>query len=204
MDGYQQRTEKKKKAIIQASFELFSTYGVDKVSLAEIAKNARVSPVTIYNYFGTKDELVRKVLFSFLEEEWARQIELMRSDLSFPQKIRKMMFGAILWTDKLNSSFIQQLLSDDPEWKELVEKIYTEAVPELIQFIEHGKAQGYIDKDISSDTIFLYFNLIKEMKLTNLFKQSLQNPQTIDELTHLFFYGILNRQVDKSSESELD
>ena len=92
MDGYQQRTEKKKKNIRKAAFELFSAYGIAKVSLSEIAKKAQVSPVTIYNYFGTKDMLVKEVMTAFLEESWQQQIELLQSDLPFPDKVEKMMF----------------------------------------------------------------------------------------------------------------
>ena len=47
MDGYQRRTEKKKENIRNAAFELFKVYGVEKVSIAEIAKKA-TSPLLPY------------------------------------------------------------------------------------------------------------------------------------------------------------
>lgn len=196
MDGYQLRSEKKKKAIRQSAFELFATYGIDKVSLAEIAKKAQVSPVTIYNYFGTKDDLVRKVMTSFLEDEWRQRIELLRSDLSFPQKIKKMIFETSEWVERVNIGLFHQMLSSDPDWQAIIENIYAESIPELRQFIESGRAEGYIDKSISTNTIMLYFNLIKEMKLTSLFKDASSDPRTLDELTHLIFYGLLNQRID--------
>ncbi|MCA0756359.1 TetR/AcrR family transcriptional regulator [Paenibacillus sp. N4] len=195
MDGYQQRTELKKSAIREAALSLFSEFGFDKVSLAEIARKARVSPVTLYNYFGTKDELIKKVMSSFLEEEWMRYRELFHSNLPFPDKVKKMIFDATHWNERVNRHLLQQLLSDDPEWRSLVERIYKDALPELIRFIEHGKEEGYIDTGISTNTILLYFNLMKEMKMTSLFKQHIHDTKTIDELTHLFFYGLLNQKM---------
>ncbi|GJM81486.1 hypothetical protein HMSSN139_39820 [Paenibacillus sp. HMSSN-139] len=44
MNGYQRRTEQKREKVKRAAVELFTAYGLDKVSLAEIAKQAGVRP----------------------------------------------------------------------------------------------------------------------------------------------------------------
>lgn len=194
MDGYMQRTEKKKKAIRHAALELFSAYGIEKVSLAEIAKTAHVSPVTIYNYFGTKDELIKKVMYFFLEDEWHKQIELIKSSLSFPEKIQKMLFDEVEWTNKWNKEILDQLLSNDPEWRAMVEVIFNEALPEIMRFIESGKEEGYIDKDLSTSTVLVYFNLLKELKFTSLFKEVSADTQMLEELSRLFIHGLLNQK----------
>lgn len=196
MDGYQQRTEKKKKAIRHAAFDLFAAYGIEKVSLAEIAKKANVSPVTIYNYFGTKDKLVKKVMITFLEEEWQRQIELVQSDLPFPDKVKKMMFDAVEWTEKWNKDVLEQLLSHDSEWRAMVEVVFEKALPEWMRFIEIGKEEGYIDQDLSTNTILVYFKLLKEIKLTPLFKEASTDVRMLEELNRIIFYGLLNQKID--------
>lgn len=196
MDGYMQRTENKKSKIKQVAFELFLKHGIEKVSLAEIAKGAGVSPVTIYNYFGTKDQLIAKVMTSFLEDEWQQKIELMRSELPFPEKVERMIFESIQWTEKLNLSVMNQVLSNDSEWKTVVETVFSSALTELTQFIEAGKAEGYIDKDIPTNSILIYFNLVKEMKLTSQFKEISSNPLLLGDLTQLIFYGFLKKRPD--------
>lgn len=196
MDGYMQRTENKKSKIKQVAFELFLKHGIEKVSLAEIAKGAGVSPVTIYNYFGTKDQLITKVMTSFLEDEWQQKIELMRSELPFPEKVERMIFESIQWTEKLNLSVMNHVLSNDSEWKTVVETVFSSALTELTQFIEAGKAEGYIDKDIPTNSILIYFNLVKEMKLTSQFKEISSNPLLLGDLTQLIFYGFLKKRPE--------
>ena len=59
MDGFERRKERSKEEIRQAAEELFSQFGADKVSVNDIAHKAGVSQATIYNNFGSKDELLR-------------------------------------------------------------------------------------------------------------------------------------------------
>ena len=58
MNQYQKTTEKKKQAIVQAALRLFKDKGFKETSIKSIAEAAEVSPVSIYNYFGSKDNLV--------------------------------------------------------------------------------------------------------------------------------------------------
>ncbi|CAM4513277.1 AcrR family transcriptional regulator [Paenibacillus endophyticus] len=197
MNGYRQRTENKRKAIQLAALDLFASHGIAKVSLAEIAKKARVSPVTIYNYFGTKDALVKAVMIYFLEEEWRRQIELMQSDLPFHVKVKKLMFDGEEWTGKWNKEILEELLSNDEEWKIMVENVFEDVLPELMRFIETGKNEGYIDHDLSSNTILVYFRLLKEIKLTPIYKEVSTNTRMLEELSKIIFYGLLNYKIEE-------
>jgi AcrR family transcriptional regulator len=53
----------KRQKIISSAVSLFrSTHDVKKVSLEIIAEEARVSPTTIYNYFGNRETLVYEVI----------------------------------------------------------------------------------------------------------------------------------------------
>ena len=56
MDGFERRRQNKKNSILKASLKLFKQYGYNKVSVAEIAKEASVSQVSIYNYFKSKEK----------------------------------------------------------------------------------------------------------------------------------------------------
>ncbi|MDR6224471.1 TetR/AcrR family transcriptional regulator [Desmospora profundinema] len=192
MDGYQRRTEKKKNTIREAALRLFSAHGFDKVSLAEIAREAHVSPVSIYNYFGTKDGLIRHVVLTFLEEAWQDRVRLIQSDMPFEQKVEKMIFDTAD-TAAINPEFLHVLMSNDPEIKDMVETIYQKYLPDLLRFIDAGKKEGYIDPNISTETIVMYFNLLKEVKTTDLFREVTANPRMLEELTRLFFYGLLNK-----------
>jgi AcrR family transcriptional regulator len=67
LDGFQRRRELKKSHILQAALALFMEFGIQKVSIKEIAAKANVSQVTIYNYFGGKDQLVHDVIAFYIK-----------------------------------------------------------------------------------------------------------------------------------------
>jgi AcrR family transcriptional regulator len=60
--------------IAGAAWRLFAERGFDAVTVADVAREAQVSPATVFNYFGTKEDL----LFFRLEAFGARLIEAIR------------------------------------------------------------------------------------------------------------------------------
>ncbi|EHB66727.1 transcriptional regulator, TetR family [Paenibacillus lactis 154] len=192
MNGYQARTEMKKERIRKAALELFNKWGVEKVSLAQIAKHAEVSPVTIYNYFGTKPQLVRHVIITMLEEAWQQRIVLLQSNLPFHEKIEKMFFSTTEMAENVAPELLEPLLSNDPEIVTAVENIYRKYEPELISFIETGRDEGYVNPGVSSETILLYFTILKEVSAKiKRFDGSEEAARQTRELMEIVFYGFL-------------
>lgn len=68
MDGFEKRREQKKRNILEAALALFMEYGIQRVSITEIAKKANVSQVTIYTYFESKENLVRLVFKFYVDQ----------------------------------------------------------------------------------------------------------------------------------------
>ncbi len=54
--------EEKVESILDTAKKMFGRYGLQKTSLDEIARMARVAKATIYNYFGSKDRVYLEVL----------------------------------------------------------------------------------------------------------------------------------------------
>ncbi|OQX93035.1 MAG: hypothetical protein B6I17_04655 [Tenericutes bacterium 4572_104] len=55
------RDKKKYNAIVKASIRLVNKLGFSGISIAKIAKEAKVSPATIYIYFENKEDLFTKI-----------------------------------------------------------------------------------------------------------------------------------------------
>ncbi|MDF2910995.1 MAG: hypothetical protein K0Q56_1876 [Sporolactobacillus laevolacticus] len=194
MDGYKRRTEIKKEKIKRTAIELFTTYGIEKVSIAEIANKANVSPVTIYNYFGTKEELSKKVISDMLEEAWQGRIQLINSDLPFQKKMEKMIFETTDFAGMVNPDFLKEIMSNSPEMKKIVEDVYQRYLSVLLKFIEEGKKEGSINKEISDETIVFYFNVLKEASgKIEVTGDKDKNQRLMKELVTLLFYGLSNK-----------
>lgn len=67
-------------AILTTARKMFARYGLKKTSLDEIARTARVAKGTIYNYFGSKDQVYLGVLRGEAEE-------IVRNVLSAMEKV---------------------------------------------------------------------------------------------------------------------
>src|SRR5690625_1516025 len=110
MDGFEKRREQKKKDILKAALSLFQEYGVQKVSIAEIAKKAHVSQVTIYNYFESKDNLVYHVFKYYVDNIWEEQKEMLESDIPLNKKIEKIIFDKGIDVKKINAQICKYFM----------------------------------------------------------------------------------------------
>jgi len=199
VDGFERRRERKKENIRQAAFELFSAHGVQKVSIAEIAKKAQVSQVTIYNYFGSKDDLMRDVLSVLLDKRLKEDTEAIESDLPFPKKIEAFISERTGDIASLDPDFLESIMSEDPIIRQMA-KDFTQNkfIPLMLRLIEKGKEEGYIHHNISNEAILRYINMFRRGKNSDEFLDLKENKQLIKELATLFFYGVMGKPSDKS------
>ena len=60
--------QEKLESILDTAKKMFARYGLQKTSLDEVARMARVAKATIYNYFGSKDRVYLEVLRREMDE----------------------------------------------------------------------------------------------------------------------------------------
>lgn len=195
IDGFQRRKQKKKLDILEAALSLFKQHGTQKVSVTEIAKKAHVSQVTIYNYFGSKDDLIHAVIIFFVDRVWEEYVEMFEKDIPFPEKIKQMILNKKTDAEDISEHFYQDFMKEYPEGLAYIEKLYEEkALPRFLELFEEGKEQGYIDTSISNEAILTYIQMFQEF----LTKDDIHThilPLT-EDLTKLFFYGIVGNSSD--------
>ena len=195
MNGFERRREQKTNDILEAALSLFLKYGVKKVSVAEIAKEADVSQVTIYNYFDSKDNLIREVIVHYVNKVWDEYIELLDSDLTFPEKVKKIIFDKTLIANQINEEFFQYFMKEYAEEDNYIITFYTEDVlPRLLQMFAEGKEEGYVDRSISDEAILLYLQMFADYMRREEVAESML-PLT-EDLTKLFFYGLTGKSED--------
>ncbi|GGA75227.1 MULTISPECIES: TetR/AcrR family transcriptional regulator [Bacillaceae] len=193
MDGFEKRREQKKRDILNAALALFMKYGLQKVSITEIAKKANVSQVTIYNYFESKDNLVRLVFKFYVDQIWDEQKHLLVNDLPFNEKIKKIIFEKGIAANQISERFFQDFMKDYASGQSYVEEIYQkEALPLFIKLFNEGREQGYIDSEISNEAILFYLKMFQEyLQREDVATMTLP---IAEDLTKLFFYGIAGKK----------
>lgn len=191
MNGYQLRTVKKKEQIMKATFDLIRKYGAEKTSIVEISKHARVSPVSIYNYFGSKEELIRMTFIDYMSNIMNEYEKLLDKPIPFQEKLELLLGGRMNSMDQINSDFIQ--ISNEPSVQEYIEAFYKErTIPFFVKLIEQGKQEGCIDPEISIEAALFYIQVFKEaLARPGFITQA--SPTMLRDIDRLFYYGLIGK-----------
>lgn len=91
-------TEKRRQQILKAAGDCFSEKGFHQSSMADICKRAKLSPGTVYHYFGSKDEMI--LHFAGQELEEAHQYAEALKRVSSLEELVDMTIAAILDSDE--------------------------------------------------------------------------------------------------------
>lgn len=191
MDGYERRTKSKQDKIKKAALELFTEFGIEKTSINEVAKKGHVSPASIYNYFKTKDglviELARDILESSIEEKeilWSR-------DLPFNELLEQAIKNQNLFINPTNLEFLKIFIEESDDAKKVVNEIFNKRYLDLLdKFIEKGRREGFIKRNISTKTMMYYLRMYQELFQDPTIINA-ENQELLGELYDLMLYGLV-------------
>jgi len=197
MDGFARRKEQSKEDIRNAAWGLFSQFGVEKVSMNDIARKAGVSPATIYNNFGSKDVLVQEFIATMIEQLMGDAESILTLDVPFDQKII-VLFQYI--TDRLvntkpapdNPLFSGSIdLHNDPQIKRIRESAQERMTKLVMEFVAQGKREGQVDSALSDAALAIYFSLFMEAFVRPDYQiQFHQNSKLVSDLGSLMLHGL--------------
>jgi len=172
MDGFERRKQKKIEQIYTAVWQLVQKHGAAKASVQEIAEWARVSPATIYNYFGTKEQIYSDMLEAWVDKQLSIYEEILGLEQSYPDKIK-----AIIVMEAKNIKAMPDEIDLPLRSREKLQSFF-------MKLVSMGKQEGAIRGDYSEALIeryfFMYMNEINRC-----------GAEEIDDLLDLFFYGLM-------------
>ena len=193
MNQYQKTTEKKKQAIIQAALQLFKEKGFKETSIKSIAEVAEVSPVSIYNYFGGKDNLVALCVNDLFEEVTQQAEDILNSNLDFKTKLNQ---AFSLCQEKMSqqiSEYFQDKLVKEPTFSTLLAKAITVKKRDIYRaYIELGKEEGAIPEDLSTELILNVMDALNSMG--NQLTHSANLETEVEQIHSIFLYGIFGKK----------
>jgi AcrR family transcriptional regulator len=191
MDGYERRKQKKLDQIYAAAFQLIIKYGFSKVSVNEIAQKARVSPATIYNYFGAKEQLYTKMLEYWLDKQLVEYERILYSRLSFPEKIKEIMLSEARNLKALSEG-MNQTFDVETDAMEMLKSSEDKLSSFYLKLIAIGKQEGYIQTMYTAESIQRYFKMFMN-EVSRCLQHETQDTadSQIDQLLHMFFYGLI-------------
>jgi TetR/AcrR family transcriptional regulator len=152
----------KEKSIIEAAIALISERGIDGATTASIARRAGVTEKTLFRYFPSKADLVRRVLFPLL-----LRVGLMRNWATFETLLKAGDAGFRDWyvmlaSDRLatisrNPGLARTVLLEVMQNEELraaMEKVWRQYIwRPMVAALEEQQAMGAIRKDIKVEVL---------------------------------------------------
>lgn len=191
---------KKRQDILNAARSLFyRAHDVKRVSLEDIAKEAGISPTTIYNNFGDRETLLYEVIREIASQILERNRKIVHSSLPFPQKLISIMNSKMDIINQVNGEILEKLITQNKKISLFIDKLYDQEIKPLwIEIIADGKKQGYIDPAMDNAALIAYLDIIQAglKQKSELFKNFNDNMNLIKQITHLMFYGFLKKEID--------
>jgi AcrR family transcriptional regulator len=202
MDGFARRREQSKEEIRRAAWELFGQFGVEKVSITDIARKAGVSQATIYNNFGSKETLAREFVTASVEDLVNRFQEILAAKRSYREKMEAFFQGisGILEAGKSSSAdtavFTGSLdLLNDPEIKRIREEAQEKMTGLLLGLVKEGRQQKQVNPDVPEAALRIYFKVYMDVFTHPEFhRQYHQHPRIVQEMGSLMLHGLSGKR----------
>ncbi|PAV29133.1 TetR family transcriptional regulator [Virgibacillus profundi] len=179
MNGFQKRTEEKKKQILESTFELMNTNASGRnVTIEEIAKHANVAKTTVFKYFGTKENLIHEVFKGFFDEMGETAKKIMAENRPFEETLLAMSQNKIHYLNKINQSFYMDMMEyitekGDDGLSLMMDKFSKESYSMMLDLFHRGRKEGKVDLKYSDEFLLLYFRTLVE---------GISNPQIYEKV----------------------
>lgn len=204
--GSRRRTEGKKEDIRRAALRLFQLRGFKRVTIREIAREADVSQVTIYNYFGSKEDLIRDVVRNLVLNVMEEYRALLGSEQPFLEKLEGIVLGKTRLVSQYGGELVETWITNDPEMQEFFRCAYErEIMPMIVGFFDEGKRQGHVNPELSPEAILTYTEIFRNglMAKPELLAGSDKPASLVRELMTLYFYGLMGRPASETQAQDM-
>ena len=189
----QERQSTIKTKIITSAQKLFFERGYTDVTISDIAHEANVSRVTLFKYFGSKEDLAKAVVHGIVEERITDSKKVMAdSTLTFRQKFdimvaSKKSYRQAMSDELLNSHFFSDVMLQKMFGTEMREHFRQS----MAEFIQEGKTDGSLNPDYPTSAILDFVeHFYSFMQTHDILKKDKKYHMAIIDL---FCYGLFGK-----------
>ncbi len=149
---------KDQERIMEAAREKFFTQGFMKVTVDEIASDLGMSKKTLYKFFPSKEDLIRKAIHFMLGKASARVEAITRSEKPFAEKMSELLafFGG-MW-GRVGRQFPLDIKKHFPDlWKEVETFRRERLLTNMQHMFLQAKQEGILRDDVHPELLMLMF-----------------------------------------------
>lgn len=160
MDGFEKRTELKKQKVIQSALALFRQKGIKNTSMDEIALNAEVSKLSIYKYFGNKENLITIILSDSLDDICSQLSIISKKKAPFEQKITLYLGLRKKIMEKGLNVIMAEARNTYSSISAALDEKYKKTVAFFYELVKEGRQSGHIKKDVPDEMLKLFMDIL--------------------------------------------
>jgi AcrR family transcriptional regulator len=185
----------KQRELIETAAQLFFKHGFKRVTVEEICRTAKVSKVTFYRYFSSKDEMI-KYITRLLGDNFALELEqIIDRDSSIKSKfddiaILKQDFAANLGGELRDSIF------KSPAVKEYMQEMDQRLMQKFEQLMHEEQAQGSINPKVDIEKAMAFISRLNQLLSDDSFTGIYRDlKEMIVEVNELLVMGLKSREL---------
>jgi len=184
---------KKQEQIVQAARTLFWKYGMKRVSIEEICREAGVSKMTFYKHFPNKTTLALFILKKHYAESMMEYQRIMDSNLSYPEKIERAIELKLKNAQNLSQEFVNELYRNgDPDIMGFMQKMVKGSLDKFMTDFRTYQQKGEIRSDVKPEFMPYMLNKMTDMTTDDHFIRLFENPaDMVRAISNFYFYGIM-------------
>jgi AcrR family transcriptional regulator len=183
----------KKESILSAARQMIRRYGIQKTNLDELARMAKVAKATLYNYFGSKEQIYTEVL-NQEANDMIRQIMSVVDEAKSPMEKLKV-FIRIKYSQMKDRANMIHLPQDEVSCQSfpgiliMQEKMFNREIQILNAIIEDGVREGvfYVDNVLQAARAIGY--ALRGFEISSIFDE---DNKMIEEIIERFYRLICN------------
>ena len=178
--------------ITTAAGQLFNKFGFRKVSVEEICQTAGLSKMTFYKHFKNKNELIKYIWQTLIDESWAKLDALEENNTSFREKIQAILKIKAESTSSFSDQYIKDYLNMAPELQNFYNQIFTETMRRFAIIIQRAQEKGELRKSLRPEFFLAVVNQFLELaKNEQLAKLYPNYSDFAIEINNYLYYGMM-------------
>lgn len=190
----------KEEQIIKAAKKLISKYGYKKVSMDEIAEEAKVTKKTVYSYFSSKEELLKVLIKEELGKMRKDIDEIKNGDGEFFENVHNGIYSLLKFRKKSN---LFKILFEEAEvvknnrLKEIIKVIEDDIMNYIKSLLEKANSQGKIEVDNIEVMAFLIYKMYIALMIEwNDSYKKLDEKEIADNILQVLEHGLKRKELE--------
>ncbi len=189
---------KKQQQLISTATELYCRYGIRRVTVEEICKEATISKMTFYKYFRNKWDIARTTIFILINDGIKIYYQMVEEDIPFVEKVERLLVLTTAQVHAFGSDLIDELMDEACPLHDFFLEQQTRARNLSLDFFSRAQQQGHISPD--TQLPFLLFLLDRTTELVNhpdFIKIMPEIEDRANEMATLFIHGFARPSIQQ-------